>query len=62
MNFFYLPLLWVGFYWWRTPKDLGRFWTFCLGVGAIVAFLGIVQGIVGFSNNGEEVICIAIKT
>jgi hypothetical protein len=52
----------VGFYWWQTPQDLGRFWTFCLGVGAIVAFLGIVQGIVGFSNNGEEVICIAIKT
>ena len=47
MNFFYLPLLWVGFYWWRTPQDLGRFWTFCIGVGAIVAFLGIVQGIVG---------------
>jgi hypothetical protein len=47
MNFFYLPLLWVGFYWWQTPQDLGRFWTFCLGVGAIVAFLGTVQGIVG---------------
>ena len=47
MNFFYLPLLWMGFHLWQTPEDFGRFWTFYLTVGAVVAILGIIQGIVG---------------
>jgi len=47
MNFFYLPLLWVGFHVWEMPPDLGRFWVFCLTVGTAVAVLGIIQGIVG---------------
>lgn len=55
MYFFYVPLLFVGYALVRSERDLRRFLVFTLALAAVVAGLGIAQGIVGldFLNPGE---------
>ncbi|MDR7545257.1 MAG: hypothetical protein QN120_13515 [Armatimonadota bacterium] len=55
MYFFYIPLLLVGYALVRSGRDLGRFLLFNLALAAVVAGLGIAQGIVGlvFLNPAE---------
>lgn len=47
LYFYYVPLLFVGYSLMRTENDLRRFLLFNATLGALVSFLGIVQGIVG---------------
>ena len=47
--FFYVPLIFVGYALIRTDQDLTKFLTVNAIVGAVVAAIGIAQGIVGSS-------------
>jgi hypothetical protein len=47
--FFYVPLIFVGYALIRTDEDLAKFLTVNAIVGAVVAAIGIAQGIVGSS-------------
>ncbi len=49
LYFYYIPLMFVGYAMIQSPKDLHRFLVFNVLVGSVIAFLGIVQSIVGLS-------------
>ena len=48
LYFYYVPLMYVGYALVRDGRDLERFLIFSMALGMVIAFLGIVQSIVGF--------------
>jgi len=55
LYFYYAPLMFVGYALVQTERDLSQFLQFNVLLGAIVAVLGVIQGVVGFSfMNPEE--------
>jgi hypothetical protein len=49
LYFYYVPLMYVGYALLRTGRDLERFLVLSIALGLVIAFLGIVQSIVGLS-------------
>jgi hypothetical protein len=49
LYFYYVPLMYVGYALLRNGQDLERFLTFSIVLGLVIAFLGVVQSIVGLS-------------
>jgi hypothetical protein len=49
LYFYYIPLAYVGYAMIERPEDLNRFLFFNVAAGALIAFLGIVQSVVGIS-------------
>ncbi len=49
LYFYYVPLMYVGYALLRDGRDLERFLIFSITLGLVIAFLGIVQSIVGLS-------------
>jgi hypothetical protein len=49
LYFYYVPLMYVGYALLRNGQDLERFLIFSISLGLIIAFLGVVQSIVGLS-------------
>jgi hypothetical protein len=49
LYFFYFPLIYVGYAMLETNRDLERFLIYSVVLGAAIAFLGIVQSVVGLS-------------
>jgi hypothetical protein len=49
LYFYYVPLMYVGYALLRDGRDLERFLVLSIALGVLIAFLGIVQSIVGLS-------------
>ena len=49
LYFFYVPLMYAGYALLRTGRDLERFLVYSIGLGIVIAGLGIAQSIVGLS-------------
>lgn len=47
LYFYYVPLMWVGYALLRSGRDLEKFLVLSIALGLVIAFLGIVQSIVG---------------
>jgi hypothetical protein len=47
IHFYYIPLMFLGYALITSEHDLRRFLVFNLALGGVVAFLGIVQGVIG---------------
>lgn len=54
LYFFYVPLMYAGYALLRTGRDLERFLVYSIGLGIVIAGLGIAQSILGlgFMNPG----------
>ena len=49
LYFFYVPLMYAGYALLRTGRDLERFLVYSIGLGIVIAGLGIAQSILGLS-------------
>jgi hypothetical protein len=49
LYFYYVPLMYVGYALMRTSRDLERFLVYNIGLGLLIAGLGIAQSILGFT-------------
>jgi hypothetical protein len=47
LYFYYVPLMFIGYGLMRSERDLHRFLTVTMGLATVVAFIGILQSIVG---------------
>ncbi|HEX5425419.1 MAG TPA: hypothetical protein VFW94_17855 [Candidatus Acidoferrales bacterium] len=47
--FYYIPLLWVGYALVRNDEELRKFLVINVGIGTVIALIGIIQAIVGNS-------------
>lgn len=56
VDFFYVPLVFIGYSLVQTEEDVRRFFKFCLAIAILIASLGIVQAVIGHTFLNPAVI------
>ncbi len=49
MSFFYIPLIYLGYHFFRDEAQLKKFSLYMIEMGAVVSVMGIVQSVIGLS-------------